>query len=197
MEGILKMNKLLFAALIALSCEPTHVSIPEQDTAPQEDSRNWVTWDVCGHNVDENPCNFVLADQNGKEIELYDFYGKVIVIDFSTMWCTVCVNIASEGDKLIAKYGAERVVWLTVLIENESGEAPDLSDLQRWVAAHSIMAPVLGGDRSFIDMSATTGYPITGWPTIVVINQKMVLKRGISGWSEQAIMAWVDELLQT
>jgi hypothetical protein len=59
------------------------------------------------------------------------------------------------------------------------------------------MAPVLGGDRSFIDMSATTGYPITGWPTIVVINQKMVLKRGISGWSEQAIMAWVDELLQT
>ena len=108
-------------------------------------------------------------------MELYDFYGKVIVVDFSTMWCAVCVNIATEGDQLVAKYGEENVVWLTVLIENEFGNPPDVTDLQRWVA--------------------NTGYPITGWPTLVVIDRNMVLKHGISGWSEQAIDIWVSGLL--
>jgi len=189
------MNKFLFLALAVLSCDPTPVLITEQDTAPIEEDRSWVTWDECGHNIDENPCNFVLTDQNGKEVELYDFYGKVIVVDFSTMWCAVCVNIATEGDQLVAKYGEENVVWLTVLIENETGNPPDLADLQRWVATHGIKVPVLGADRSLIDMSANTGYPIAGWPTLVVIDRNMVLKHGISGWSEQAIDIWVSGLL--
>ena len=189
------MSKFLFLVLLILSCDPTPVLIVEQDSAPPEDDRSWVIWNECGQNVDENPCNFVLTDHNGKEVELYDFHGKVIIVDFSTMWCAVCVNIATEGDRLVAKYGEENVVWLTVLVENESGAPPDITDLQRWVATHSITAPVLGADRSIIDMSANTGYPITGWPTLVVIDRNMVLKHGISGWNEQAIDIWVSGLL--
>ena len=111
------------------------------------------------------------------------------------MWCGVCVNIAAEGDNLVAKYGEDNVIWLTVLIDNEYGEPPTQEDLQRWVNMANIKIPVLAGDRSMIDYSAKTGYPIASWPTLVVIDKEMVLKHGISGWSAPAIDAWVNGLL--
>jgi len=59
----------------------------------------------------------------------------------------------------------------------------------------NIKIPVLAGDRTLIDPAAKTGYPISGWPTLVVVNKEMVLKHGISGWSAAAIDAWVSGLL--
>ena len=188
-------NLLSVLSLLICACGPAKLETTDLDTAPTVDDRSWVTWDECGHNINENPCNFILLDQNGDEVELYDYYGKVIVIDFSTMWCSICVNIASEGDSLVAKYGEENVIWLTVLVEDEYGNPPDQEDLQNWVNMANIKIPVLAGDRSFVDLSANTGYPISGWPTLAVVDQKMVLKHGISGWSAAAIDAWVNGLL--
>ena len=190
-----KMKYLLLSTMLIGSCEPAKLVTAGVDTAPVVEDRSWVTWDDCGQQVDEHPCNFALLDQNGDEVELYDYHGKVIVIDFSTMWCGVCVNIAAEGDNLVAKYGEDNVIWLTVLIDNEYGEPPTQEDLQRWVNMANIKIPVLAGDRSMIDYSAKTGYPIASWPTLVVIDKEMVLKHGISGWSASAIDAWVSGLL--
>ena len=60
----------------------------------------------------------------------------------------------------------------------------------------NIKAPVLGGDRNLIDYSAKDGWPITSWPTLVVIDQEMVLKYGLNGWNAAAIDSWVSGLLQ-
>jgi len=187
------LKYIMFFGLVG--CGPAELKTETSDTSDIIDERNWVTWDECGQNIGENPCNFVLLDHNGNEVELYDYYGKVIVIDFSTMWCGVCVNIANEGDNLVTKYGAENVVWLTVLIENEYGASPTQEDLQRWVDTFGVSVPVLGGDRNLIDMSAKIGYPISSWPTLVVINKNMVLKNGLRGWNKTAIETWVSDLL--
>ncbi len=191
-----KMKYLLLSTMLIGSCEPAKLVTPAVDTAPVVEDRSWVTWDECGQNVGENPCNFTLLDQNGDETELYDFHGKIIVIDFSTMWCGVCVNIAAEGDALVNRYGEDNVIWLTVLIENEYGQAPTQEDLQRWVDMAPTNVPVLGGDRNLADYPAKPGHPIAGWPTLLFIDQEMVLKHGITGWSQAAIDAWVSGLLQ-
>ena len=82
-----------------------------------------------------------------------------------------------------------------VLIENQYGMPPTQEDLQSWVDMANIQVPVLGSDRNMIDYSAKTGYPITSWPTLVVIDKKMVLKHGLNGWNGAAIDAWVSALI--
>lgn len=188
------LRLLTILSTMIFSCGPAELKTTN-DTAVIEDDRSWLTWDECGHDIGDNPCNLVLLDHNANEVELYNYYGKVIVIDFSTMWCGICINIANEGDNLIAKYGDENVIWLTVLIENESRFDPSQDDLKRWVENFNTQTPVLGGNRNLIDMSAEVGYPITSWPTLVVIDREMVLRHGINGWNQNAIDAWVSGLL--
>ena len=184
-------------ALSACSCsQELETEVAETGSAIEEvDDRSWVTWDTCGHKPGENPCNFELVNQHGELVELYDYHGKVIVIDLSTMWCSVCVQIATKGDELTAEYGSENFVWLTLLVENSSGADPTIADLEYWASAHGISSNVLGADRSLVDLNAVTGYPVTGWPTLAIIDQNMVLYNGINGWNESTIRSWPEHLL--
>jgi len=184
------------------ACAPELEADPaEADTSPPEVVEEepaedaWITWDTCSQIPGNHPCNFELMDQNGEMVELYDFHEKVIILDLSAMWCGVCNNIASKGDELVNDYGAENLIWITVLIDDATGEAPDLTDLQYWVTTYGINTPVLAGDRTMIDSTAQTGYPISSWPTLVVIDQNMVLRYGINGWSESMIRNWIESLV--
>jgi len=159
------------------------------------DDRSWVTWTECSQKQGDHPCNFELMDQHGDMVELYDHHGKVIVIDLSTIWCSVCNNIAQEGDEWLRDYGADNFIWITILIDNATGDPPTLADIQHWATVYGIEVPVLVGDRSLVDLNAETGYPVTGWPTLVVIDQEMVLQYGINGWNETTIRGWVQSLL--
>ena len=162
-----------------------------------EDPYPWATWETCAHDIGDNPCNFSLMDQHGETVELYEYYGKVIVIDLSAMWCSVCKNIAATGDEWVAKYGAEDFIWLTVLLTDAGNQDPDLQDLQDWATAYGITVPVLAGSRNMIDLTdpLEDGYPVTSWPTLVVVDRNMVLQHGLNGWNEATISGWVDGLL--
>jgi hypothetical protein len=166
------------------------------DTQPEPPDRSWVTWTECSQKPGDHPCNFSLMDQYGDMVDLYDYHEKVIVVDLSTMWCGVCNNIAQEGDEWLNDYGSDNFIWLTILIDATAyGVPPTLEDIQDWATHYNISVPVLMGDRSLVDLTAETGYPVTGWPTLVVIDQDMVLQYGINGWNEATIRGWVESLL--
>ena len=50
-------------------------------------------------------------------------------------------------------------------------------------------------DRSVIDTSGTDGYPVSGWPTLVIVDETLTITHGINGWNEAAVMGWLEDVL--
>ena len=104
---MLKLLPLIFAMACG-ACGPAQLETGEDSSVVSipEDPYPWATWETCAHNIGDNPCNFELTDQNGIQQDLYQHHGKVIVLDFSVMWCGPCNMIAPIADQWNAQYGS-------------------------------------------------------------------------------------------
>ena len=188
---MLKLLSFLFLFLVGCaSCNS-----PEPIDSAPVDERPWETWSECSQNIGDHPCNFTLKNQHGEEVELYDSYGKIIIVDFSVMWCGPCQSMGLVADAIVNDYGDDKVEWITLIIEDESGNPPDQEALVRWATSLGVTGDVLASSREIIDQTATTGYPITAWPTYVVIDEKMVLQYGVKGWNEMTLRGILDSMI--
>ena len=171
----------------------TYYVEPEPEPSP-------ITWTECSGKPGEKACDFTFVDQDGQEWSLYDNYGKVIIVDFSAMWCGPCNSLGAQAQAhqdYFTEQGKD-VLFVTVLVDDYSwGNPPDEADLNTWVNNYGMTtSPVLAGDRSVVDPTAEDGYPITSWPTIVVIDKSLTIHNGINGWSEAVVYGWVNEALE-
>ena len=153
-------------------------------------------WNDCGGMIGDHPCDFSLVDQNGDMFTLYNNYGKLIVLDFSAAWCSVCNDMASYVNKFTSDYGNKNFLWVTILLENSQGYPATDRDVASWAARHGISdSPVLAGNSDLIDLSAEAGWPINSWPTLVILDRTMIVKYGIHGWDETTVRDWVESEL--
>ena len=163
--------------------EPPVMGINERDDCDQK-------------NVGSSVCNFVLLDQNGEFWELYDYTGKVVILDFSTAWCYPC-QIAGNYTQAIQDEYDDDIVFVTLLIEGVSGLPSTEADVNEWVASHNITtAPVLRASREYVmDPQGVTGYLVGGYPTYVYIDQEMIIQAGHSGFNIDYVKNIIDGLL--
>ena len=141
-----------------------------------------VDWDDCSQQIGDHPCDFKLIDQNGEEFNLYDHHGKIIILDFSAMWCGPCQLAALEVEELQKKYD-DKIVYVTILIENMKYDSPSRSDLKRWAKSFGIeSAPVLGGSRKILSADPNIGWPLSAWPQFHIIDQNMILVESLTGF---------------
>ena len=149
----------------------------------KKEASSIIDWDDCSQQIGDHPCDFSLLDQDGNEFNLYDHHGKIIILDFSAMWCGPCMMAATEVEDLQKRYG-DKIVYVTILIENQNGNQPSKNDLKNWADHFGIeSAPVLGGSRSLISSDPNIGWSVGGWPQFHIIDQNMLLIQSFKGFS--------------
>ena len=184
---------LMFQAFFVMGCTKGET---DSDSTNNIVTEQCVNFEDCGYGVGDNPCNFSLTDQNNKRFNLWDHYGSAMVLDFSAMWCGYCRIAAGTVQETHDRYADQGFHYVTILIEDYNGLAVEQNDLQTWATAAGITtAPVLAADMSMMDPSGESGWPVTGWPTFVVIDKEMTIYYGQSGWNEAAIEAAIQGAL--
>jgi len=100
---------------------------------------------VCG--ADAKPANldFTLTDMNGKKVNLADFKGRPVLINFWATWCPPCKQEIPVFIELQDKYRDQGFVVLGVSTDDPADA------LQKFAAEHKMNYPVLQGSEPFMD----------------------------------------------
>lgn len=160
-----------------------------------EEEQSPITWSDCSQEIGDHPCELALTSQEEEVWSLYDNYGKIIVLDFSTEWCGYCRIGASTIQEIQDQYSADDVVIVTILIEDSYGSPADLSLIQAWANYYAISAPVLAGSRDLLSSDPEQGWPVTGYPSYFFVGRDMTLKFKQTGYSDDGLRATIDAML--
>jgi cytochrome c biogenesis protein CcmG/thiol:disulfide interchange protein DsbE len=101
-----------------------------------------------------------------KTVNLADYRGKVLYVDFWASWCGPCAQAFPLLDQLRSELGPEGFEVLGVNVDT------DVADARRFMKKHVVSFPLLGpvGD------DVPTAFGVEGMPYGVVIDRKGVVR---------------------
>ena len=118
---------------------------------------------------------FSLSSPKGEKIELKDFSGKVVYLDFWGAWCPPCIE---ETPHLVSLYNTYKEKGF-VVIGISLGDSE--KSLLRFMEKMQILYPVVLGDDKIIQ--AYQG--VVFLPTAFLIDRKGFIRRKLFGYREK------------
>ncbi len=123
-----------------------------------------------------------------KKLQLADFRGKMVLLDFWTYCCINCMHVIPDLKKLEAKYPNDLVV---IGVHSGKFDAEhDDDNIRQAVLRYEITHPVLN-DK---EMTVWDAYTVRAWPTFVLIDPQGYILGSTSG---EGIYAALDPILQS
>jgi len=193
------MRWIVITALLTSGCIPHLESVAGQSkwswTAPEN---SWELTDPpegtigTGFNDGDIAPDFRLTDQFGDEVSLWQFYGDVILLDVSTVWCAPCQELAKDTAETYHDYKDEGFTYITVLQEDVEGGMLDLEEVNEWVDQFGIDSPVLDDDEK-----EGTGAAISQgqFPAVLLINRKLKVVERINPPEDEVVREAIESIL--
>ena len=123
----------------------------------------------------------------GKQVQLSDFKGKVVILNFWATWCPPCVAEFPSFEKLYHHYKeSDEIVFL--FANNES----PLTTAE-FIARHHIKAPI-----TRYQQSPRAELTTKSLPTTYIINKHGALvsrKTGAANWNSKKVRRNIDTLI--
>ena len=121
------------------------------------------------------------------------FYGDVLVVDVSTVWCGPCQELAADVEETSEHYSEDNVTYVTILTEDEGRNEPVVQDLADWGEYFGITQPILMDPLAYYSGSALDG---GNYPAIMIVDRTMKVRTRITSQpSDAKIRAAIDEIL--
>lgn len=134
-----------------------------------------------------------LIDQHGDTTCIWQFYGEVLVVDVSTVWCPPCQELAADVEETAEHYAEDNVSYITILTEDNDRNEPVLQDLNDWGDYFGITQPILMDPKAYYSFNALDN---GSYPAIMVVDRTMTVRTRITSQpSDAKIRAAIDELL--
>jgi peroxiredoxin len=132
--------------------------------------------------VGNQAVNFTAKDQDGNDVSLYDYSGKVIFVNMSADWCGPCRNEASHLENLYDEYKQRGFQIITVLTSGDPAV---------WAHDYQLSFPVLDDSGELIWDQYGEGYV----PLNLVIDREKVIRYKEAGYDETEIKAVIENYL--
>lgn len=108
---------------------------------------------------------FELLDQNDQKVNLEDFRGKYIYIDFWATWCKPCIAEIPSLKKVEEKFKDKNIVFLSISIDNQK----DVAKWKKFIADKELHGTQLIGDNGW-ESKISKDYVIQSVPRFVLID---------------------------
>ena len=132
--------------------------------------------------------SLALTGLDGKQHDLSDYRGKVVVLNFWATWCGPCIREMPAFEKLAKRLSGERFALLTV----NFGEKADR--IKPFLDKIGVDVPVLLDP----DMDTSKAWVKSGLPTTYIIDAEQNIRYQVLGvfeWDAPEVEARIRELL--
>jgi len=134
--------------------------------------------------------NFRLEGLNGKKVELKNFKGKVIFLNFWATWCSPCKEEMPSMEVLYKQFKEKDFVLLGISVDYEGAKL-----VKEYIEKNGYTFPVLIDSKSkILDL-----YGIRGIPTTILIDKKgRMLGKAIGprNWNSPEVMSLLNQLIE-
>jgi thiol-disulfide isomerase/thioredoxin len=134
---------------------------------------------------------FKLSARGGKTVDLAQFKGQVVMINFWASWCGPCRTEMPILEDIYKKYKPMGFTMLAVNVE------PDTAAAEAWLA--KLSKPVTFPVAFDTDSKVSKLYKVPGMPTTVFVDRKgnvRVLHKGYKPGDENVYLTQIRSLLK-
>tara|TARA_B100000749_G_C18197677_1_gene370614 strand:- start:25 stop:603 length:579 start_codon:yes stop_codon:yes gene_type:complete len=132
--------------------------------------------------------NFVGVLPDGKTVQLEDYQGRFVLLNFWATWCLPCLKEMPEFEKAFQEMGEEKLVVLAV------GMGEDTGKISKFAKKYGFTFPLLADP----DMEITRLYGVKNIPVTYLIDPEgVILGRalGVRDWANMNLLAFIKSQL--
>lgn len=132
---------------------------------------------------------FSLPDLSGKQRNIKEWQGKVLVINFWATWCPPCLKEMPEFEALHTEYEKKGLQFIGIALD-------DAEPVKEFIASKKITYPILLGEDQGTKLAHDLGNIINTVPfTIIVNKQGLVVKSQMGELSRKQLLEIITPLL--
>jgi peroxiredoxin len=133
--------------------------------------------------------DFTLNAQTGKPVELTQFKGQVVMLNFWASWCGPCRQEMPLLDSIYKRYGKLGFTMIGVNVEPDSKAAND------WLKQTPVTFPILYDT----DSKVSKLYGVSGMPSTVIVDRKgtvRMIHHGYKPGDEEEYLSSIRTLMR-